>query len=300
MTTEADKLREELKNGRTQTVSDAGQTANGTGADSQGIGGSDHRTEQSVPSDLFGPGAENDSTNESYDDSERGSDKITVGVGRTDRRSSKSSGSSSDRTETIRGAKRRSGRLVADDPIPFREKAKASAKPRSTTIETELTVKEEKSIPIQRGKTTGKTGTPVVERKDEKQGFKFPGFKEGSTLSIAEAKALEEPLIAALSSDFDYVDQYLWYKTRDTTQAPIWSNVDDDEIRMICQPLLKRAQKSPAAAATVRNIVNMSTNIDIAMILAPRVIKTFQVLKEAPKIERPGFMERKRIVRENA
>lgn len=299
MTTSVKELREELKRGRNQTTDDTSQAVDGSGADTQGISGSDHRPQQSVSLDIFGSSSEDDSTHEPHNDSERSLNEVTERGGSTDRRPRKSSGSTPGSAEAVTGPKRRAGRLIADDPIPFREKSKTkSSGSRSSGVEGIATAKEEKkSLPIQRGKQASETRSTVSEGESKKQGFKLPTFKEGSVLSVAEAKALEEPLLSALDANFTYVDQYIWYRTQDETQAPVWSDMDNEDLQILCSVLLKRGQKSPAAAATVRAIVNTSTYLDVAMLMGPRFIKTVQVLKAAPKIERPGFMERKRMVR---
>jgi len=297
--TTVEEIREELRRGRTQAISESSQEFDGTSGDFEGFSRSDNREEQSISSDLHRPDSKNDATHGSYNDPERSLDEIIVGKRPANRRSSQGSSGTSNGTETVRGAKRRRGRIEADDPIPIREKSKNKGTgSRSASIKGEPSEKEE-SKPIQRGKKASEDREPVGEGESQKQKFKLPNLKikEGTTLTIAEAKALEEPLLSALESDFHYLDQYIWYRTQDVTQAPIWSDLDNEDLTVLCSILLKRGQKSPATASVVRGIVNGSTYIDVAMLMGPRFVRTVQVLKDAPKIERPSLLDRKRMAR---
>jgi hypothetical protein len=306
MTQTADELREELRRARNTDSIDIGSIIiDESGSNTEGISRSDVGSQQSIFTDLPGSSTEDDATDESRHDTDRSSNEKSIGVGSADRRSRKDSSGSVDRTETVRGNKGRAGRLEADDPIPLRIKEPKSRVTRTGTRSTSVeekpaTINEAKTKtnkPVQRGKETSKTGSIAFEGegKEQKAKFSLPTFKEGTTLSITEAKALEGPLLSALESDFYYLDQYIWYRTQDPTQAPIWSDMDNEDLQVLTSILLKRGQKSPATAATVRAIVNGSTYVDVGMLMVPRFMKTVQVLKAAPKRQRPSLLERKKM-----
>lgn len=301
MTKTVDELREELRSARNNT--DIGsEVIDRASVDLEGISRSDNRSEQSIFADISRSGSEDDAINGTDDDIERSPNEKPIGVRSTDRRFSEDRSSRTSDTKAVRGTTRRAGKLEADDPIPIRPKEKRSTKStgtRSTTAKTESTAsgQEKESKSVQRGKAVSKVGSTAIQGEGEEQKAKFslPKFKEGSTLTIAEAKALEEPLLSALESDFYYLDQYIWYRTQDPTQAPIWSDMDNEDLQVLTGILLKRGQKSAATAATVRAIVNGSTYVDVAMLMGPRFVRTVQVLKAAPKKKRMSMLERKQL-----
>lgn len=307
--TTSEELREELRRARNNDRFDIGSEATGgSGTNPEGISRSDVGQEQSIFADLPGSSSEDDTVNGSYDDIERSVNEKSIGVRSADRRSSKNGSSSTSSAETVRGVKRRAGKLEADDPIPIRVKETKGRRASRTVVQERIEEAVSKSNgvadkapkeskPVQRGKEASKARNTVTEGEGEEQkrGFKLPTFKEGSTLSITEAKALEGPLLSALESDLYYLDQYLWYRTQDTTQAPIWSDMDNEDLQVLTSILLKRGQSSKTAAATVRAIVNGSVYADVTMLMVPRIMKTVQVLKDAPKRQRPSILERKRM-----
>lgn len=293
MDEEVKELREKLRVGRNQTTGNASQTIDGTSADLEGIGRSDARSEQSVLAYLPGSSTEDDSTHEPHHDPERGANEKSVGRGSTNRRSSKDSSSTLGHSAGVRGTKRRSGGIEADDAIPERQKPKPAPKPKASKSSEET----EKSVVVQRGKETGKTGTATSEGKDEKQGFKIPWFKEGSTLTKAETVALQEPLVAALAADLYYVDQFIWNRTADETQMPIWSDMDDEDLTVMARVMLRQGERSPQAATMVRSIVGGSDYISALMLTVPRVIKTVDRMKAAPPRAKVNWLERKRAAR---
>lgn len=105
-------------------------------------------------------------------------------------------------------------------------------------------------------------------------------------LSNQEAEQLKETLPAALEDDFRYLDEYLWSRQAhadknfsDLDKKPIWSNLDDDEIEALTKIMLKAGKRSPAAAAVVRATVESRDYIVTAAIVAPRVRKTFVIVR---------------------
>ncbi len=124
-------------------------------------------------------------------------------------------------------------------------------------------------------------------KQEAKKGL--PWFRENEILSEQEAKALYEPLKAALGDYFDYIDEYVWYREQHTmNDAPIWSNYDDDELSAIARLMIKRGKRSAAAAAVVRGMVNGDDYITTAIFAVPRIVETQRRLRAAPKRERRG------------
>lgn len=302
MSKTVDELREELRSARnTDNIDIGSQIIDRSSTNLEGISRSDVGQEQSIFVDLQGPSGEDDRLDESYNGPERSIDEKLVGVRSTDRRLGEDRSSRTSNTKAVRGTTRRAGKLEADDPIPIRPKEPKTrtraGKSSTTKEESTATDTQKESKPVQRGKAASKVGGSIIQGEGEEQKAKFslPKFKEGSTLTIAEAKALEEPLLSALESDFYYLDQYLWYRTQDPTQAPIWSDMDNEDLQVLTSILLKRGQKSAATAATVRTIVNGSVYADVTMLMVPRIMKTVQVLKAAPKRKRMSMLERKQM-----
>jgi hypothetical protein len=64
--------------------------------------------------------------------------------------------------------------------------------------------------------------------------------------------------------------------------------MDEEEIETLARMMLRRGQRSPAAANAVRNIVDGADYIDTAVIMVPRVIKTMQQVNKRPRAEKKG------------
>lgn len=256
-----EQLREELRNGR---VRQTGESLDGDfGISHQEARGSVQvvlrESNGDGPVDNTAPGA-------------RGSvEKKPVRIGRAGRRHGPDN---SGIAQGDYGATRtrRAGGLETDEPIPQRN-----------TIEPELvvnTIKEEPKRPV------GRPPKPetLKARADEKsKEAVFPWFKESKTLSKDEVKSLYEPLINALIDDLGYVDQYLWYRTNDISQTPIWSDISREEAETLARIMLRRGERSASAATMVRAVVNGNDYIDAAVIVVPRVIKTADVMQKSRK-----------------
>lgn len=297
---EVDKLRQELRDGRNKAINESSNSIDTTSFNTERFSRSDHREESSIPKSLYRSDTEARTSATTDNDSKRSTDEKPLGSRSTDGRSSTNSSSIAGISTGTRS--RRRGKLEATDGIPKRATRTKTAIPVIEVEANEINKRanKEESKFIQRGKAVSESRSDASKGEGEKQSFKLPKlptFKEGTTLSAGEAKALEEPLIAALLADSYYIDQYIWYRTKDDTQAPIWSDMDTEDMTKLASIMLKRGQKSPAAAAVVRGMVNSSAYFDAVMLVGPRFIKTVQVLKEAPKVQRPGFLERKRMVR---
>lgn len=105
-------------------------------------------------------------------------------------------------------------------------------------------------------------------------------------LTNKEADDLKETLPAALFDDFRYLDEYLWsrqeHADKNFTEAdkkPIWSDIDGDELESLTRIMLKAGKRSPAAAAMVRATVESRDYIATAVIVGPRVKKTFEIVR---------------------
>ncbi len=103
------------------------------------------------------------------------------------------------------------------------------------------------------------------------------------TLSAKEAEQLKEPFLAALADDMGYLDKGLWWYSKDEMQPQIWSNMATKELEIVAGVLLRRAQRDAHTAQFVRNLVEMSENISILMIVGPRLMETGKQLGKRPK-----------------
>lgn len=94
---------------------------------------------------------------------------------------------------------------------------------------------------------------------------------------------MKETLASAFTDDFDYLDQYLASRQRaanpDAVPQEIWSNVTDAEVAKLTGVLIRAGRHSPAAATVARGVVESRDYIVTAGIVAPRVIKTFEVIR---------------------
>ena len=125
---------------------------------------------------------------------------------------------------------------------------------------------------------------PVEETGDKQQSFREKYFKrEASKLSQREALELFEPLKQALQDDFGYLDEGIWLYCMSEDRQPIWGNIDDDEVSVLARLMLKQGQKNAEVAASVRILVDSDIYIQVAAIVAPRAIRTYQMLKGSPR-----------------
>lgn len=297
-------LRDELKNGRIRAGSTASQDSFGDNDSSIGEERPDTKT-------IHRPGIKNDAINGPAYDNQRGTDKKPTGIRfSTGRPRKNNSGAANTTAATSSGTKRAIGRIQAVDDVPEREES-AEAEPEPPFISKQAITQQDyerirgtdqyqrigntqevisrskwRRLPpsiTQPGQQTA--ARPVIQPGERKN--IFPWFKQGSTLSQAEAKLLEEPLIAALGDDFSYVDEYIWHRCKDEDQIPIWSDLDTEEIQTLARIMLKQGQRNPAAATMVRSLVEGSDYLATLVIVVPRVIKTVDRMKNAPKRVRP-------------
>src|SRR6266702_7809938 len=215
-----------------------------------------------------------------------------------------------DTTETGKSGTRESGNLVTDDPIlprieepdfAFNEGEVSLAKQQPPSKHKEdyyvSTNKGEKVYRLKAdrrefvseedyGKLLSHTQAqrPVEEEGARQQSFGEKYFKrEASKLSQKEVIELFEPLKQALQDDFGYLDEGIWLYCMSEDRQPIWGNIDDDEVSVLARLMLKQGQKNAEVAASVRILVDSDIYIQVAAIVAPRAIRTYQMLKGSPR-----------------
>ena len=125
----------------------------------------------------------------------------------------------------------------------------------------------------------------------------LPFLKEQKVLSAREAEQLLEPLIAALQSDFEYIDQGIWLYCMSEDKRPVWSDMDIDEVGVLATIMLKRGQHSPQAAQAVRALIDSDIYIQVAAITLPRAVTTYTMIKGSP---RPAMRKKQREARKEA
>ena len=124
----------------------------------------------------------------------------------------------------------------------------------------------------------------MEEEGAKQQSFGEKYFKrEASKLSQKEVIELFEPLKQALQDDFGYLDEGIWLYCMAEDRQPIWGNIDDDEVSVLARLMLKQGQKNAEVAASVRILVDSDIYIQVAAIVAPRAIRTYQMLKGSPR-----------------
>jgi hypothetical protein len=247
-------LREELRNGR--RASQTGSTHVENTGDRNAESGS---VLQIVP----GSRGQDSSQGSSNGSAGRSVEEKSLRERSADRRLSESNSRANDPLSGTTAANARSaGRLVAEDPIPSR-------------------LPEPQVIEEKRGR-----GRPPKEPDAQPVKIPHPG-KVGSALSKKEVEDLKEPLMAALRDDCQYLDEFLWWYSKDPEKPQIWSDLDDEEIEVLTRMLLRRGERSPVAANAVRNIVDGADYISTAVIMVPRMIKTMQqTTKRPPRVKR--------------
>src|SRR5579885_3662315 len=155
----------------------------------------------------------------------------------------------------------RTGRLEREDEIPIR--------------------RPEPDLPAgQRGKKEEAKPAKPSASKEAKKGI-FPWFQEGRPFTKSEAEEAREALTHALGDNLEYIDRFIWWRTE--TTEPIWSDLSEKELETLVDLMLRRAQRSAAAATMVNAIVNSEDYISALVITVPRTIKMVDTLARAPK-----------------
>ncbi len=301
--------RRELRNGDRGI----GQTGENTGRHSDGaVGAPGHRfqdngrNDQSIKRDV-----EHLATiDRKFSHNQRGFTQVPGRIGRPTGRPGESDSGTPDLAETGQSGARQAGSLETDDPIlprieepdfAFEEGEVSLAKQQPPTKHKEdyyassnkgqkvYRLREDRKQIISEedyGKLLSHT---QAQRPVEETGAKQPGFgekyfkREASKLSQKEVIELFEPLKQALQDDFGYLDEGIWLYCMSEDRQPIWGNIDDDEVSVLARLMLKQGQKNAEVAASVRILVDSDIYIQVAAIVAPRAIRTYQMLKGSPR-----------------
>ena len=317
-------LREKLKDGR--RASKASTDSSGYSPSAIGeIGSSiqEHgRTSKGPAGNITGI----EDSHQRNNNRQRSSTSQRIGLGRDSRRSSEGdSGVVDIGRGRGRGTKRADGRLETDDPIPerapepetpdfnfpdspslakaqrtfYKEDYKRSRGMYLLTSDTSQKIKpvEYKVLPSRKDVRQEAAKTAQNETVKPASSSKLSFMKNGRTLTIKEAEELTEPLIAALLSDFEYLDKGIWLYSMSQDQQPIWSDMAREEVEVLSSIMLKRGQRSPEAASAVRALVDSDIYIQVGAITIPRAIKTYKAIKGSP---RPMIQKQRRDARDQA
>jgi hypothetical protein len=120
---------------------------------------------------------------------------------------------------------------------------------------------------------------------------RIPFLPQGRKLSVQEVETIQKPFADSLESYFGYMDQYLWARQekagKSTGQAPIWGNLDDEEIAALTRVMMRFGQHNEVAAATVRGLVEGRDYVDAGMIFGPRLAMSRQIYIETQPPKQP-------------
>jgi hypothetical protein len=109
----------------------------------------------------------------------------------------------------------------------------------------------------------------------------------GDTLSKEEAENLYEPFIQSLEDIFDATDKYLWQRQKvagkETYNAPVWSDFDEQEAARLTKLLFKWGQKNQLVASGIRVATEAGDYIAVGTMFAPRFVKTVEIYRETRK-----------------
>lgn len=131
---------------------------------------------------------------------------------------------------------------------------------------------------------TGEKGETITEKAREFVAHITP---TGQRLSKEEVKSLHDPLVSALTDEFEMLDKLLWGYGGDTTQQPIWSDISDNEMEAFVSAFLGLGQKSGTVATMARSAVDISDYVVVGAMLAPRVKKTVSIMRQH-RVNRPS------------
>lgn len=216
------------------------------------------------------------------------------------RRSGENNGKDrSDGTNVPTGVSKRStrqiGNLETDEEIPARSFTESDPQTETNAEKPETKGTEE---PRKRGRPAKQRTIPFIQTNAETETKrKIPGWSSGNTLTKQEAKELEEPLIAALTTEFELLDKTLWGYTGDPLQQPIWSDITEKEMESLTHIVLKLGQKSTMVATAARVAVDGSDYVTAAVVIAPRFQSTVNIISKARKEHVQNKAKRSRFSR---
>jgi hypothetical protein len=164
-----------------------------------------------------------------------------------------------------------------EEPRRNRPKSRRSSSDSSSIADTSRLVAADS--PSRKEAASKKFGLPLAH---------VPGLGAASVLSKKEAEELAAPLQAALADYCLYVDQWIWSQTKDTTEQPVWSDLDEQEIAILARVWISRGKRSKAAAHMVRMAIESSDYIATLIITIPRTINTIDRVSRSKKRENRG------------
>jgi len=117
---------------------------------------------------------------------------------------------------------------------------------------------------------------PSVEKK--------PLLPQGRKLSATEANTLTPVFSDSMESYFKYMDEYLWARQekagKSSREAPVWTDIDEEEIAALTRVMMRFGQHNEAAAAVVRGAIELRDYVDVGVVFAPRIQKTVEIIRE--------------------
>lgn len=185
------------------------------------------------------------------------------------------------------GRKRRVGNLETTEPIPprlFKDEEETTTNPSAVAFDGIGQTAQRRGRGRPPKPKSQETHQPVPTQTIGAGPERKP-YLQNKTLTKAEAKDLEEPLLHALTKEFELLDKAIWSYAKDIPQGqleqPIWSNVAEDDMQSLVNILLKMGQKSPAAATMTRVAVDGSDYVTVGLMFAPRFNSTVQIVRSA-------------------
>ncbi len=305
---EAQKLREELRSGRTgKSRADSGAAAPNGGSDDlalrttlQNAGGSaatlpsehhrhEERSAQRDPGAPVGQGAAG------HD--QRSAKRSIIRARRDHRRPGESLDGAPANPETTESFSttdhyNQVGNLQADGFVASRKPDAPVAVLPGMGTETERERRARKERERRAAKREEKGLPPVAEKPAPK-----PLLPQGKKLSATEANALTSPFAESMEDYFKYMDQFLWSRQeragKSSGEQPVWTNLDDEEIAALTRVMMRFGQHNAAAAAVVRGAIEARDYIDVGMIFVPRVQKTVDIMRETAQPRAPRVRKEK-------
>lgn len=99
-------------------------------------------------------------------------------------------------------------------------------------------------------------------------------------LSEKEAKDLEPRIEGALKFAFRYMDKGITATNRERAEAEIWTDIDDEDIKIIAGHLVEMAKASRIIATAVRRVSNSYRLLQIGLITGPKFWASFRFYGE--------------------
>ena len=284
-------LREELRNGR--RANQTGESAIGHGESTDGQTGpsvSSARRNNPAVDGNTGPARGN----------KRGPKKEPKRIGQGSGRPGNDGSSTTDRSEQ---GTRDTGHVAAierlddiperiDPILPTKGRYKEDYKRKWKGNKHVYTLLTDPSIFIEQGEYDLLPNTPTPQKPSifsHLTGLRQPSDTSNlrtsskTTLTQQEAKDFLDPLASALIDYGGYVDKFLQFRTHDANMPDIWGDLTEAESLVLARLMIRRGQKSAAAASVVRNMVHGDDYIQAAIIVIPRVMRTVEATRRIPK-----------------